>query len=128
MLVLAGCKRDEQGPPQPGPGPDNLPPGGPPMVPPAPLPEDEPHAAGKKVYNANACCRCHTMGGAQAGPPMGGPPMGGPPMGGPPMGGPPMPTKGPDLAKAGGKAERNVEWFIEYVSHPKKKNPDSKMP
>jgi mono/diheme cytochrome c family protein len=134
LLVLVSCKREEQGPPQPGPGTDNLPPGFPPMPRPPVLEETEPHAAGKKVYNANGCARCHTMGGTQAGPPIGGPPpggppMGGPPMGGPPMGGPPMPNKGPDLAKVASKGEkRDVEWFIAYVSNPKKTNPEARMP
>ena len=122
FLILVGCKREEQPPPQGG--PNNFP-GPPPMPGPPPvLEETEPHAAGKKVYNANGCMRCHTMGGPQAGPPIGGPPMGGPP-----MGKPPMPGKGPDLAKVASKGEkRGVEWFISYVSHPKKVNPESRMP
>jgi cbb3-type cytochrome oxidase cytochrome c subunit len=36
--------------------------------------------------------------------------------------------KGPDLVKVASKPERNVEWFIGFVSDPKKTNPDSKMP
>jgi cbb3-type cytochrome oxidase cytochrome c subunit len=91
-----------------------------------PLEEKEPHAAGKKVYNANGCLRCHTMGEAQNGPPGG-------PKGGPPKGGPPMPPggdkkKGPDLSKVASKPGRNVEWFIAFVSDPKKDNPESPMP
>src|SRR5262245_65190642 len=104
-------------------------------MPRAPLAESEPHAAGKKVYNANGCFRCHSMGEDQGGPPLppmppmpkGAPPFpGGPPKGGPP-GGPMMPNKGPDLAKVARKPGRNAEWFIAFVTDPKKENPDSRM-
>lgn len=126
FLVLAGCKKEDP-PPQGGTG--NPPPGFPPMMAPPILEETGPHAAGKKVYNVNGCAKCHTMGGPQGGPAMGGPPKGGPPLGGPPGGMPPMPNKGPDLVKVAGKGEkRNVEWFVTYVSNPKKVNPEAKMP
>jgi mono/diheme cytochrome c family protein len=142
LLVLA-CKREEQTSPESGPpfsdvpplggGPGGKPPAGfPPIKPPAMLEETEPHAAGKKVYNANGCARCHTMGADVAGPAF--PPM--PPLpkdapainDGPPMGKPPMMNKGPDLAKTAGKPGRNVEWFIAFVSNPRNEKPYTRMP
>lgn len=126
MVLLAGCKEDDPGPGKGGPGPGG-PPGGPPggfpPMPPMPLEEKEPHAAGKRVYNANGCMKCHSMGGGQAGFPM--PPM--PPMGGPPNM-PPMPNQGPDLAKVASKPERNVDWFIAFLNNPSKDNPEARMP
>jgi mono/diheme cytochrome c family protein len=116
LLVLVGCKREEPVPPGLQP----------------PLEESGPHAAGKKVYNAHGCSRCHTVGAAPAepsGPSM--PPLPGkdaPPVAGPPMGGPPLPNKGPDLANVASKPERDVEWFIAYVSNPRKEKRDSRMP
>src|SRR3954470_11624531 len=97
LLLAGGCKREEPPPMKPMGGMPNP---GMTLTPPATLEEKEPHAAGKKVYNANACFRCHSMGGPQAGPP--------------------MPNKGPDLAKVAGKPGRNADWFVAYVSDPKK--------
>jgi mono/diheme cytochrome c family protein len=121
LAALSGCKREDKvvGPPPPDPTALVLP-GGVQLAP--PLEETGPHAAGKKVYNAQACARCHSMGKAAPGDPV----KGGPAMGGPGKGGPK--AKGPDLAKAGAKEGRTVDWFVAYVSNPKKDNPDAKMP
>ena len=120
LAALSGCKREEkvEVPPLP-PTPAGM--GNPGMKLPPPLEETGTHAAGKKVYNAQACARCHSMGKAPGGPAKGGPAMGGPGKGGPK-------AKGPDLAKAGAKEGRTADWFVAYVSNPKKENPDSKMP
>src|SRR5687768_13547151 len=99
-MILAGCKREEQPPP---PDPLTLPTGPPTLTPLAALEEKEPHAAGKKVYNAQGCMRCHTMGGAKDAPKDA------------PAGDLQAATKGPDLAKVGGKPGRDVEWFIAFV-------------
>jgi mono/diheme cytochrome c family protein len=122
LLIPTACNRKE-GPTAPPEGPPTGPP--PEFMPKPPILEEvEPHAAGKKVYNANGCVRCHMMGGPPIGPP-GGPPIG--PPGGPP-GPPPLPGKGPDLAKVANHKERNVEWFMKYVSNPRSVKEDSKMP
>ena len=148
FVIFVGCKREDTSQPGsnaggPPPGPNQ---GGPPQgfTPPMPLVEMEPHAAGKKVYNANACFRCHSLTLAQAGPgapkdgkggapegPQGGPPggpKGGPPDGGKggPKGGPP--NKGPDLTKVASVQGRDVEWFIARISDPKKENINARMP
>jgi mono/diheme cytochrome c family protein len=125
LLCLIGCKPENKSKDQPPGGPPgNMPPMGGPAP---PLPETGEHAAGKKVYNVNGCARCHTMGGGVEQPP--GPPKdkgpGQPPA---PPGPPGPPTKGPDLSKVASKQGRDVDWFIAYVSDPKKDNPESKMP
>jgi cytochrome c2 len=85
--VLAGCNRTR------------TPTGAAPQMPVAQAQfdtESGPFAAGKKVFAANGCLRCHAVngaGGPMAGGPMGGMPMPGGPMGpgGPPgAGGPPQ--------------------------------------
>ncbi len=126
-LVLAGCKRQEQAAQQTstatgaatatGPGPKT----GPPPGMPAPLALAEPHLAGKKVFNNNACFRCHTVGAGKGG-------AGDGPPGGPPDDPPGMGHKGPDLGKVAQKEGHNVEWFIAYVSNPRATRLDSKMP
>jgi mono/diheme cytochrome c family protein len=128
LLVLIGCQPKEQTSTQSGTGPNNpppgfnqgrfnqggFPPGFPDMTPPTPLAEKEPHAAGKKVFNANTCFRCHAVTGVEVvkrpiidapavkdgqpkdgppvmdAPPKGGPQKNGPGLDGPPKGGPPM--------------------------------------
>src|SRR5262245_30728152 len=133
LLLLAACNRNDPAPQQLPPGPINPPPGLGQAPKPLILEEKEPHMAGKKVFNAHGCGRCHTMGGPQADQAAGGPPGGpaavpaggspGGPPNGPPAGmpgGPMMATKGPDLAKVAGKSERDVEWFIAYVGNPRK--------
>src|SRR6185369_1689786 len=93
LLVLAGCKGEEKTPPKSVEMPKLF-------MPPKPLEETEPHAAGKKIFNANKCAACHTMGGAQAEAP-------------------PFPGKGPDLTKIASKPKRDVDWFVAYVSDSK---------
>lgn len=120
--------------------------------------ETGPFAAGKKVFAANGCGRCHRMAGGPGGPQMaqgfggpppgapgpGGPPEGAPGAGGPPPGGPGGPPGGPgqggpgpggprggrapDLSKIGADPEHTVEWLMDFVRNPKAINPDAKMP
>jgi mono/diheme cytochrome c family protein len=86
-----------------------------PAAQPEPVDETGPFAAGKKVFAANGCSRCHSRGGATGGPPMAGK-------------GPMGRNKGPDLAKVGGEQGHTVDWFVAYVSNPKSQKPDSRMP
>jgi mono/diheme cytochrome c family protein len=72
-----------------------------------------PFAAGKRVYAAYNCSRCHSVGGP-----------GGPFPGGPRR----MGRKGPDLAKVGADPGHTVEWLEEHVRNPKSHKPDSRMP
>jgi cytochrome c2 len=75
-------------------------------------------------------------GAAGGGPPgPGGPGVGGP--GGPPgVGRPPfgpggpggMMKRGPDLSKAGKDQTHTVDWLMQYISDPKSKKPNTKMP
>jgi mono/diheme cytochrome c family protein len=108
LAVLAGCNRTGA----PNSGGSSKPP--PPNS--QQLEETEPHAAGKKVFNANGCVRCHTITSAHLGQPM------------PPRGGPGGPEKGPDLSEVAAKPDRDVEWFIACVSDPRKEKPESRMP
>jgi cbb3-type cytochrome oxidase cytochrome c subunit len=78
-------------------------------------------AAGRKVFDAHGCARCHTIGGA---PMAGGPPRGGPPGGKGMKGG----TKGPDLAKVGANPTHTVEWLSQHIRNAKSHKPDSRMP
>jgi mono/diheme cytochrome c family protein len=96
--------------------------------------ESGPFAAGKKVFVAHGCFKCHTINGVRGrveGAP-GGPAPGGP--GGPPPGrggfGPGGPGGGraPDLGKVGGDAEHSVAWLMDYIRNPKSKKPNAKMP
>lgn len=153
---VAGCKRtsDVNTPNPPG-GmpPGGMPPGGmPPMGGPPKMPkleETAPHAAGKKVYNANGCAACHTVNRLSGGAPKDGDlpkdllpkdaPKDGPfkdsppkdafpkdrPAFGSPMAGP---LKGPDLSDVGAKPEHTVEWLIAYLRDPRSKKPNSRMP
>jgi cytochrome c1 len=128
----------------------------PPSVPAGPVAQGQfdsetgPHAAGKKVFVANGCFRCHTIDGVRGpvgGGPMGGgfgggggPPSGGGPGpggGGPPMAGGPGPggpggrmgmTRGPDLGKVGKEPGHTADWFAEHIRNPKAHKSDSKMP
>jgi mono/diheme cytochrome c family protein len=106
LLIVLSCKKSETTPP-PGTATGNPPPTFIQLKPPI-LEVVEPHAAGKRVYNANSCHSCHTVGGATPGPP--------------------MPKKGPDLAKVASTPGRDVEWFIAFVGNPKKERPGAKMP
>ncbi len=111
--------------------------------------ESGPFAAGKKVFVANGCFRCHAINGVRvrgAGGP-GGP--GGPPPGdrgdrgpgdrgpGGPDGPPPDrsgPRRGPgggrapDLGKVGGEPEHTVDWLMDFIRNPKSKKANAKMP
>ncbi|HZT78737.1 MAG TPA: cbb3-type cytochrome c oxidase subunit II [Gemmataceae bacterium] len=133
---LAGCTRKNADGPGAGTGPGFVPTGAPQGD---PVAEAGPFAAGRKVYDANGCARCHTIngqGGFPGGPPKdafpGGPPKdafpGGPPKGGFPGG--PMGkggrAKGPDLAHVGTK--HPSDWLIEHVRNPKAHKPQSRMP
>src|SRR5262249_24525404 len=79
------------------------------------------------VFNANACFQCHAVGTAQAGPPQ--PPLPPFPKDAPPRPGGPAPRgKGPNLAQVAAKPGRDADWFVAFVTDPKKTTPDSKMP
>jgi mono/diheme cytochrome c family protein len=106
LLFMVACKKEDPAPaplpPGPGPGPKQ---GGPPKFGESPmLEEDEPHAAGKKIYNMNGCARCHSM--SNAGPK----------------------KKGPSLAKVANDPKHTVEWFVSFVGDPKTERPEAKMP
>ncbi|MBI3864808.1 MAG: cytochrome c [Planctomycetia bacterium] len=159
-LALAGCDKGSStsntspsGPPAMGPPPGTIP-GGQPGMQPGQPPVDEtgPYAAGKKVFTANNCGRCHRitgmpMAGGPGGPPPGGPGPGGPGAGGPGPGGPPSggpggppggpPGRGgfgtpagraPDLSKVGADPEHTVEWLIAFIRNPRATKPDGRMP
>ena len=127
LLALFGCKKNTD------PTPITPPPG---MVPPMPMPvgqfdtESGPHAAGKKVFVASGCFRCHTINNVRGpvgpGMPGAGGPM--PPMPPMPPGFPGRPGRGPDLGKVGADETHTVEWLQEYIRDPRQKKPDSKMP
>ncbi|MBS0262050.1 MAG: c-type cytochrome [Planctomycetes bacterium] len=126
----AGSTPAPSGPPPVGQGAPPSMPGGPAMgAPPvAPIDENDPHAAGMKVYAINACGRCHRMNGgpgpggmaAMAGMYPGASGGGGPPGGG---GG-----RAPDLAKVGADPEHTVEWLSAVIRDPKSKKEDAHMP
>ena len=146
IVFLIGCQ--PTGAPQP-PGPAAAAPGastGPqPSGPTAGAPtapegfdaDSGPNAAGKKVFVANGCFRCHAINGVRGSGGPGGPPpgSGGPPgPGGPPPGpgGPGRPHgpggRGPDLGKVGADESHTAAWLMEYVRNPKSKKADSRMP
>jgi mono/diheme cytochrome c family protein len=87
--------------------------------------ESGPHAAGKKVFVANGCFRCHNIGsiGAPPAPSPGFPPGPGGP-GGPGRGG----NRGPDLAKIGSNPEHTVDWLVEFIRKPQSKKAKARMP
>jgi mono/diheme cytochrome c family protein len=72
-----------------------------PAEPEAPVPPE--FAGGRKIFDAN-CARCHSVGGATGG----------------------RGKRGPNLAKEGAKHE--AEWVAAYVTDPKSKKPESRMP
>lgn len=93
-----------------------------------------PHAAGKKVFAAQNCFRCHNIGDIGA-PTMGGPPgsAGGPPLPGQlpgtlPPGGKMRSTRGPDLAHVAKDPEHTVDWLMAHIRNAKTHKPDSAMP
>jgi mono/diheme cytochrome c family protein len=75
-------------------------------------------AAGRQVFAANNCSRCHAIGGS------GGPPGGGPAAGGGRMGR----IRGPDLGRTGADPTHTVEWLMAHIRNPKSHKPDSRMP
>jgi mono/diheme cytochrome c family protein len=76
-------------------------------------------AAGRRVFEANDCARCHAVGGGPAGA---GSPDGVPRMG---RGGR---NRGPDLAHVGQDPAHTVAWLMEHVRDPKSHKPESRMP
>jgi mono/diheme cytochrome c family protein len=70
-------------------------------------------AAGRSVFEANNCARCHALGGD-----------GGGNAGASPMGR----GRGPDLSQVGADPEHTVEWLMEHVRDPRSHNPQSRMP
>lgn len=79
-----------------------------------------PDAAGKKVFVANGCFRCHAINGVRGSGGPGGPGALGRPPG---RGG-----RGPDLGKVGTDESHTASWLMEYVRNPKSKKADSRMP
>jgi mono/diheme cytochrome c family protein len=60
-------------------------------------------AAGRSVFDANGCARCHSIGG---------------------QGG----RMGPDLTRVGAEPGHTPQWLVEHVKNPKSHNPSSRMP
>lgn len=60
-------------------------------------------AAGKAVFDANNCARCHSVAG-QGNP------------------------RGRDLTHVGADPNHTVQWLIEHVKNPRTHNPNSRMP
>jgi len=87
--------------PAPGPGADEP---GPSKT------EPDAFAAGRKVFVAHNCTRCHSAGAS------------------PPGGGGQGRTRGPNLSRVGADPSHTVEWLKEYVRNPKSKKADAKMP
>lgn len=83
----------------------------------------EQFAAGRKVFDANGCARCHTVGGGAPGVEV---PGEGGPDGPVPGGGMKGRARGPDLATVG--RDHTVDWLGEHVRDPRSHKPDSRMP
>lgn len=119
-LLSVGCKKEEAAPPAqmlaPTPVMGQLDP----KDVEAKLPGGEEFAAGKKVYAAQNCARCHKLGETGGGAPMGKMP-GGPMPGGPRPG-------GPDLTNVGSAPEHTADWLAAHVRDPKTHSPKSRMP
>jgi mono/diheme cytochrome c family protein len=94
FVLTAGCNKSEPATPEAGPPPYPGASSG--------VPETEPHAAGKKVFNAN-CYRCHNIESGQK-------------------------KQGPDLAKVSSNSEHTPEWISEHIRNPRGHKPDSRMP
>ena len=60
-------------------------------------------AAGKKVYDAQGCAGCHAISGTGG-------------------------MVGPELTKVGADPKHTTKWLTDYVTDPKKQNPNSMMP
>jgi mono/diheme cytochrome c family protein len=74
--------------------------------------DGQPFAAGRRVFQANRCARCHSIGGDAGG------------------GSGPMGARGRkvDLGKVGADPSHTVEWISEHLRDPKAHRPDSRMP
>jgi len=89
--------------------------------------ESGPFAAGKKVFAASGCFRCHAIDGVRGGMMAGGPGgASGPPGSGGPGG--MMGMRGPDLGKVAQNPAHTVEWLKAFVADPRSQKPDAKMP
>jgi mono/diheme cytochrome c family protein len=92
--------------------------------------ESGPFAAGKKVFVASGCFRCHAINGIR-GPVPDSPPMpGGPPGGQGPGGSGPMMGRGraPDLGKVGQDPVHTADWLADHIRNPKSHKKESRMP
>jgi mono/diheme cytochrome c family protein len=117
LLFLVGCSGSSN--PKPSDPPPGPPQGGTPQA------EADnytgPHPAGRKVFVANNCARCHAIGGAGGPGGAGGAGPGGP-------GGPGRGMKGPDLSKVGQAPAHTIDWFMEQVRNPQAHKQNSRMP
>ena len=60
-------------------------------------------AAGKTVYDANNCAKCHLIAGQGS-------------------------SRGRDLTKVGADVNHTPQWIVEHVKNPRTHNPNSRMP
>jgi mono/diheme cytochrome c family protein len=133
LTVIAGCnEQNNKSGPVGGPPPSAVPGDKSAAAPGAA--DDGAFAAGRKIYAANGCTRCHMINGQGgfAGGPGGPAPAAGPPQGGPTPGGPPGgpggfkgKARGPDLGKVG--AKHPADWIAAHVRNPKSHNERSTM-
>jgi len=86
-----------------------------------------PYAAGRKVFNANGCAKCHTVGKTSGSQMAGGQPGGQAPGGFGPGGRGGM-QKGPDLGKVGADPMHTSQWLADHVRNPKAHKAQSRMP
>ena len=108
LLVAAGCtKNEENGGGSAAPPAASSTPGGGGARPAATAPQGGGDtaliAAGKTVFAANGCAKCHAVGG---------------------QGG----RGGPDLSRTGAQAGHTAQWLVEHIKNPKAHNPSSRMP
>lgn len=102
LLVAAGCSKNDSAD-NGGDAPPPSPPGGA-RTATAPRGGDAALVtAGKAVYAANGCARCHSIGG---------------------QGG----RGGPNLSQVGAGAGHTPEWLAAHIKNPKTHNPSSRMP
>jgi mono/diheme cytochrome c family protein len=100
--------------PRPGPAAPGIGAGSPPVAPPAGSLD---FAAGRLVFQAHNCGRCHAL--ASAAPAGGRAPGGRPGMGR---------GRGPDLSHVGRDPNHTPQWVMEFISDPTSKKPESRMP
>jgi mono/diheme cytochrome c family protein len=104
FCINPGClDKKASAPPPPAPVVEAAPNAGPAV--PAPAVDPGPVGAGRKVYGANGCGRCHSVDGPGAVPGKG---------------------KGPDLSHVGSK--RPADWIAEHIRDPKAHAAQSRMP